>query len=115
MAQSQISRVLRGATERERVAAILSQERFGSRRAFGRRICREFSFVDAAGRLQVSGCLKALSTLAGEDPGDRPAASGRRACFRPGSRSRPAFRRIRRKSAASRSRPRRRTAPCGTR
>ncbi len=69
MAQSQISRVLRGAAERERVAAILSQERFGSRRAFGRRICREFSFVDAAGRLQVSGCLKALSTLAGEDPG----------------------------------------------
>ncbi len=69
MAQSQISRVLRGAAERERVAAILSQERFGSRRAFGRRICREFSFVDAAGRLQVSGCLKALSALAGEDPG----------------------------------------------
>ena len=69
MAQSQISRTLRGAAERERVAAILSQERFGSRRAFGRRICREFSFVDAAGRLQVSGCLKALSTLAGEDPG----------------------------------------------
>ena len=69
MAQSRISRVLRGAAERERVAAILSQEQFGSRRAFGRRICREFSFFDAAGRLQVSGCLKALSTLAGEDPG----------------------------------------------
>ena len=86
MAQSQISRVLRGAAERERVAAISSQERFGSRRAFGRRICREFSFVDAAGRLQVSGCLKALSTLAGEDPeivlpppprsGRRPATAG---------------------------------------
>ena len=69
MAQSQISRTVRGATERERVAAILSQERFGSRRAFGRRICREFSFFDATGRLQVSGCLKALSALAGEDPG----------------------------------------------
>ena len=37
MAQSQISRTLRGATERERVAAILSQEQFGSRQAFGRR------------------------------------------------------------------------------
>ena len=39
---------MRNATERERVAAILSQEQFGSRRAFARRICREFSFFDAA-------------------------------------------------------------------
>ena len=69
MAQFQIGRALRGVAERERVAAILSQEQFGSRRAFGRRICREFPFFDAAGRLQVSGCLKALSALAGEDPG----------------------------------------------
>ena len=69
MAQSQISRTLRGAAERARIAAILSQEQFGSRRAFGRRICREFSFADAAGRLQVSGCLKALAELSGRDPG----------------------------------------------
>ena len=69
MSRSQISRTLRGATERERVAAILSLEQFGSRRAFGRRICQEFSFFDAVGRPQVSGCLKALSALAGEDPG----------------------------------------------
>lgn len=47
MAQSQISRTLRGAAERARIAAILSQEQFDSRRAFGRRVCREFSFVDA--------------------------------------------------------------------
>ena len=69
MSQSQISRTLRGATERERIAAILSQEQFGSRRALGRRVCQEFSFFDAVGRPQVSGCLKALSALAGEDPG----------------------------------------------
>ncbi len=66
MAQSQISRTLRGATERARVAAILSQEQFDSRRALGRRVCEEFSFVDPLGRLQVAGCVKALAALARE-------------------------------------------------
>ena len=64
MAQSQISRSLRGESARSRIVAILSQERFDSRRALGRRICEEFSFVDALGRLQVAGCLKALASLA---------------------------------------------------
>ena len=64
MSQSQISRSLRGESARSRIVAILSQERFDSRRALGRRICEEFSFVDALGRLQVAGCLKALTTLA---------------------------------------------------
>ncbi len=64
MAQSQISRSLRGESARSRIVAILSQERFESRRALGRRICEEFSFFDALGRLQVAGCLKALASLA---------------------------------------------------
>ena len=65
MAQSQISRTLGGEAARSRIVAILSRERFASRRALGRRVCDEFSFVDAAGRLQVAGCLKALASLAG--------------------------------------------------
>ena len=55
MAQSQISRTVRGVRERARIAEILSQERCESRRALGRRVCQEFSFFDAIGRPQVSG------------------------------------------------------------
>ena len=69
MARSQISRMSRSASGRERLSSLLSQESFGSRRALGRRVCEEFSFVDALGRLQVSGCLKALAGLAEDDPG----------------------------------------------
>ncbi len=47
VAQSQISRTLRGEAAHSRIVAILSQEEFDSRRAFGRRICEEFSFLDA--------------------------------------------------------------------
>ncbi len=68
MAQSQISRTLRDAAARSRIGAILSQERFDSRRALGRRICREFGFVDRLGRLQVAGCMKALAGLADSSP-----------------------------------------------
>ena len=68
MAQSRISRTLGGPAARARIVAILAQEHFDSRRALGRRVCEEFSFVDAIGRPQVSGCLHALATLAGRDP-----------------------------------------------
>ena len=68
MAQSQISRTLGGAAARARIAAILSQEHFDSRSSFGRRVCEEFGFVDAAGRLQLASCMKALGSLAGSDP-----------------------------------------------
>ena len=68
MAQSQISRTLRGEAARSRIVAILSQEQFDSRRALGRRICEEFSFVDATGRFRVAGCMKALATLAEGSP-----------------------------------------------
>ncbi len=68
MAQSQISRTLGGPAARARISAILSLEHFDSRRALGRRVCAEFSFIDAMGRLQVSGCLHALTTLATRYP-----------------------------------------------
>ena len=67
MSQTRISRTLGGTAARSRIVAILSQEEFASRRAFGRRICEEFSFVDASGRLQVSGCMAALATLSERD------------------------------------------------
>ncbi len=59
MAQSQISRTLRDAAAVARVTEILSRERFDTRSALGRRVCGEFPFVDARGRPQLSGCLKA--------------------------------------------------------
>ena len=68
MAQSQISRTLRDTVAISRVASILSREHFDSRSALGRRICEEFSFIDARGRLQLAGCMKALSTLAERVP-----------------------------------------------
>ena len=68
MAQSLISRTLRGEAARSRVAGILSQESFDSRRALGRRVCEEFSFFDARGRPQLAGCMKALTGLATTSP-----------------------------------------------
>ncbi len=69
MAQSQISRTLRDDAAVARVASILSQERFDSRSALGRRICEEFSFLDARGRPRLAGCMKALGALAERDSG----------------------------------------------
>ena len=63
MSQSQISRTLRDEAAVARIASILSQERFDSRSALGRRICEEFSFADARGRPQLAGCMKALGAL----------------------------------------------------
>ena len=68
MSQSQISRTLRNEVSVSRIAAILSKEKFDSRRALARRICEAFSFVDAAGRLQVAGCMQALSALSDRSP-----------------------------------------------
>ncbi len=64
MARSSILHTLREDGARARVAAILSREQHSGRRAASRRVCEEFSFRDAAGRWQLSSCLKALTTLA---------------------------------------------------
>ena len=68
ISQSQITRRLGGARERARIVAILSQEHFASRSTLGRRICREFSFLDTTGRPQLAGGMKALSALAEREP-----------------------------------------------
>ena len=68
MSQSQISRTLRDEAAVARIASILSEERFDSRSALGRRICEEFSFADARGRPQLAGCMKALGALAERVP-----------------------------------------------
>jgi len=69
MTQSQISRTLRGTEARARIASILEREKFDSRSAFGRRICREFSFYSATGRPQLAGCMRALAEI-GRDTGE---------------------------------------------
>ncbi|MCY3612218.1 MAG: IS4 family transposase [Gemmatimonadetes bacterium] len=69
MARSEISRTLRDDAAVARIAAMLSQERFDSRSAFGRRVCEEFSFISATGRMQLAGCMKALAELADKAPG----------------------------------------------
>ena len=53
MARSRITRTLGGEAAVARIAAILSQEEFDSRSAFGRRVCKEFAFLDAAGRPEI--------------------------------------------------------------
>ncbi len=68
MARSRITRTLGGEAAVARIAAILSQEEFDSRSAFGRRVCKEFAFLDAAGRPQLAGCMKALGALASRRP-----------------------------------------------
>ena len=68
MAQSQISRTLWEEASVSRVAAIPSRESFESRSALGRRVCEEFSFLDARGRPQLAGCMKAFADLAGRVP-----------------------------------------------
>ena len=63
LAQNQIARTLGDAAAQSRIAGILAQESFVSRRAVGRRLCDEFGFIDARGRPQLAGCLKALAAL----------------------------------------------------
>ncbi len=68
MVQSQISRTLQNDVAISRIAAILAQEKFASRSAFGRRVCEDFAFYSAAGRPQLAGCMKALATLSDRVP-----------------------------------------------
>ena len=68
MSQSQISLTLRDEAAVARIASLPSFEQFDSRLALGRRVCEEFAFADARSRLQVAGCLKALTALADRRP-----------------------------------------------
>lgn len=51
-----------------RIASFPSQATFDSSQTFGRRICEEISLVDAAGRMQVTGFVKALELLKDKVP-----------------------------------------------
>ena len=64
MAQSLISNTLQQEESLIRIQSIMAEESFASRHALGKRICTEFQFFDATGRVQLAGCLKALSNLA---------------------------------------------------
>ncbi len=66
--QSQIQRKLNCAASQSRIVTLASEERYVSRRAFGRRVCEEFGFFDARGAPQLAGCLKALRTLETRSP-----------------------------------------------
>ena len=110
MSQSQISRTLRDEAAVARIASLLSCEQFDSRSALGRRVCEEFAFADARGRLQVAGCLKALTALAGRRPEIVPAGGEVTGggpppapCWRTVSLRLKGFRRIRRAFRISRS------------
>lgn len=62
-AQSQIKRRLSEPQSRARVLALMREAPDAHRTALADRVCTEFGFVDARGRAQRAGCLKALRAL----------------------------------------------------
>ena len=61
--QNQINRTLSAQSARQRLDRILAQANGVSRSAVGQRVCEAFDFTDGRGRLQLSGCMKALRVL----------------------------------------------------
>ena len=74
MIQNQINRSLNAPAARVRLEQILAQSNGASRSAVGRRVCEVFDFADQQGRLQLSGCMKALRALEGAGEIQLPAA-----------------------------------------
>ena len=74
MIQNQINRSLNAPAARVRLKQILAQSNGASRSAVGRRVCEAFDFADQQGRLQLSGCMKALRALEGAGEIQLPAA-----------------------------------------
>lgn len=62
-AQSQIKRTLSESEGLARVHALMREAPPAHRTALADRVCAAFGFVDASGRFQQSGCLKALRAL----------------------------------------------------
>jgi len=62
-AQSQIKRTLSEPASVARVHALMHEAPEAHRTALADRVCAEFAFVDARGRAQRAGCLKALREL----------------------------------------------------
>lgn len=61
--QSQIKRRLSAAEALEQVRALVAGGEVGHRMGLAQAVCERFGFVDACGRAQVTGCLKALREL----------------------------------------------------
>lgn len=82
-AQHQIKRTLSQPQALARVHALQASLAQAHRTALADRVCAEFDFIDARGRLQRAGCLKALRTLEREGamtlPAPRSAPGPRRA------------------------------------
>ena len=66
MTQNLILQTLRSQANRDTLLRPVELRRCETRGAIGREVCRQFGFRDRRGRLQVSGCQKALRTLEGE-------------------------------------------------
>jgi len=62
-AQSQIKRTLSEPPSLARVHALMREAPLAHRTALADRVCAAFGFIDARGRAQRAGCLKALRTL----------------------------------------------------
>ncbi|MCG2601170.1 MAG: IS4 family transposase [Achromobacter sp.] len=63
LAQSQIKRTLSEPQGLARVQALMREAAEAHRTALADRVCAEFGFIDARGRAQRAGCLKALRAL----------------------------------------------------
>ena len=61
--QSQILRTLRTPEAQAHLEPIVAHRALESRAAIGREVCAQLGFVDARGRAQLTGCLKALAVL----------------------------------------------------
>ncbi len=61
--QSQIASTLSSADGMTRLKDLLAEPGGASRTELGRRVCQRFGFLDALGRPQLAGCMKALRAL----------------------------------------------------
>lgn len=78
--QNQIKRTLASPESIEVIRRLLADGTHGSRKSFARATCGHFGFVDARGRAQTAGCVKALCELerSGHFQLPAPGRSGRR-------------------------------------
>ncbi len=63
MIQNQILKTLRAPESKPRLEQILATETLENRNAIGLKVCEEFGFYDTRGKIQQTGCLKALGVL----------------------------------------------------
>ncbi|MCK4841458.1 MAG: IS4 family transposase [Methylococcales bacterium] len=62
-AQNQIKRTLSEPVPIEYIKQLLQREEIANRTDLARRTCQQFEFYDVSGKIQISGCLKALREL----------------------------------------------------